>query len=272
MPRARTQIRHAAATDHRIPRFPGVPPERRTVTSFPAWSPLVAFDELTLPNETNSTPPKQETNPNRDAADPDETRNLAIALRMVMGRHPDVAGVDVLSRTIELLEQAVERDPSDSRAREAFAFTLARSRDLSSAWRQLDEVLRLEPRRESTLAAAASMVTSAGQWSAGAKLWDRARQRNPWIVRYWYELALCYAQLGRWNDCAATCEEALVRFPDSFGARQLLIESRLVAGRLGDAQKEYERMIELNPPKIEAVRRWWESHPLRRQATGRAPQ
>jgi tetratricopeptide (TPR) repeat protein len=138
--------------------------------------------------------------------------------------------------------------------------------------RQIEEVLEREPRRESTLAAAASMWTSVGQWSAAADLWDRARELNPWIVRYWYELARCYARLGRWNDCAATCEEALARFPDSFGARQLLIESRLVAGRLDEAQIEYERMIELNPPKIEAIHRWWENHPLRQPAKPRSPQ
>jgi hypothetical protein len=273
MPEAPTQIRHAATTDHRIPRSPGVPPQLPKITHSPAWSPLVAFDEFTLPGKINSDSPQQESIPNGGAAaDPDNTRNLAIALRMAMGRHPEVAGADVLPRTRDLLERAVQRDPTDSRAREALAFTLARGRDVSLAWRQLEEVLQHEPRHESTLAAAASMVTSTGQWSAGARLWARAREVNPWIVRYWYELALCYARLGRWNDCAAICEEALVRFPDSFGARQLLIESRLVAGRSGDAQTEYERMIELNPPKIEALRRWWEDHPLRQPASGRPPQ
>jgi len=182
---------------------------------------------------------------------------------MAMDRHPEVAAERVLPRTIGLLEQAVNRDGADSRAREAYAFALERGGDLAPALRQIAEVLKHEPRRESTIAAAASMLTSAGQWSAAAELWDRARELNPWIVRNWTELALCYARLRRWNDCAATCEEALVRFPDSFGARQLLIECRLVAGRIGDAQKEFERMIELNPPRIEASRRWWENHPLR---------
>jgi hypothetical protein len=72
--------------------------------------------------------------------------------------------------------------------------------------------------------------------------------------------------LGRWSDCAATCTEAVERFPDSFGARQLLIESQLVAGRFDDAQREYERMLDLNPPKVESVQRWWDNHPLRQQS------
>jgi tetratricopeptide (TPR) repeat protein len=94
---------------------------------------------------------------------------------------------------------------------------------------------------------------------------------NPWIVRYWFEMALCYARMGQWSQCTATCEQALQRFPDSFGARQLLVECRLNAGRLDDAEREYERMIKLNPPQIDAVRRWWDNHPLRQPAGRRAP-
>lgn len=273
MPRARTQIQHAAATDHRIPRSSDVPPQRPTMTPLPAWSPLVAFDALSLPNIANSVLLERETKPNghESADDPDEMRNLAVALTMAMDRNPKVADATRLLPTIGLLEQALERDPSDDRAREAYAFALRHSRDLAPALRQIEEVLKCEPRRETTVTAAASMLASVGKWSEAADLWDRARKLNPWIVRYWYELARCYARCGRWNECAATCEEALVRFPDSFGARQLLIESRLVAGRIGDAQQEYERMIELNPPKIESVRQWWENHPLRQQATRRSP-
>ena len=74
------------------------------------------------------------------------------------------------------------------------------------------------------------------------------------------------ARLGRWKDSAATCEEALKRFPDSFGARQQLIECRLVAGQTDEAQREYDRMLELNPPKADSVRRWWAAHPLTRRS------
>ena len=257
MPRESTQIRHAAATDHRIPRSPTAPPPRRTIVPSPTWSPLIAFDAFTLPRDPSSAPAVN---------DPDQSRNLAIALMMAMTRYPEVVNRSLLPQTIGLLQQAVEHDPSDAPARESLALALGRSRDLSSAARHLEDVLQRHPRRETTLAAAASLLSSAGQWSAAAEKWDHARKLNPWIVRYWFELARCYAQLGRWSDCAATCTEAVKRFPDSFGARQLLIESQLVAGRLGDAQREYERMLELNPPKVESVQRWWDNHPLRQQS------
>ena len=71
--------------------------------------------------------------------------------------------------------------------------------------------------------------------------------------------------------CSILFLRGMHQFPEAPISHALVIESRLVAERAGDAQKEYERMIELNPPKVEAVRRWWENHPLRQQARGRSP-
>ncbi|MEX2139579.1 MAG: tetratricopeptide repeat protein [Pirellulales bacterium] len=263
MPQAATQIRHAAATDHRIPRAADAPERRPAIEPTPAWSPLLAFHALTGPQVAAHD--RKENDPIIDVSRADEDRNLAIALVRAMDRHPEVIDRALLSRMLGLLEQAVKRDPADVPARDAYAFSLARSGDLQSALREMDMVLQRDPKNETQLAATASMLMSAQKWSAAAMLWERARKVNPWIVRYWSELALCYARLGRWADCGRVCEQALQRFPDSFGARQLLIESHLVTQRTAEAQREYERMIELNPPKIDAVRRWWENHPLRKQ-------
>jgi Flp pilus assembly protein TadD len=260
MPQAATQIRHAAATDHRIPRSPGAPGRLPAAKPMHAWSPLLAFHTLT-PADAQKSDHRSTLNLHDSA---DENRNLAVALVRGMDRHPDVIGRSLLPLMIGLLEQAVKRDPADVPARDAYAFALARSGDLQSALREMEAVLQRDPKNESQLAATASMLMSAQDWAAAALLWEQARAVNPWIVRYWSELALCYARLRRWPDCARVCEQALERFPDSFGARQLLIESHLVARRTADAQREYERMVELNPPKIDSVRLWWQNHPLRR--------
>jgi tetratricopeptide (TPR) repeat protein len=261
MPQAATQIRHAAATDHRIPRAPDAPQRRPAIEPTPTWSPLLAFHALTGPHEAAPNEKPETTTGQRRA---DEDRNLAVALVRAMDRHPGVIDRALLPRMIELLEQAVKRDPTDVPARDAYAFALARSGDLRSALREMEAVLAREPKNETQLAATASMLMGAQDWAAAAMLWEQALGVNPWIVRYWSELALCYAHLGRWQDCSRVCEEALRRFPDSFRARQLLIESHLVSRRTAEAQREYERMLELNPPKIDSVRRWWEGHPLRK--------
>jgi tetratricopeptide (TPR) repeat protein len=271
MPRAGTQIRHAAATDHRILRAPGARPKRYPSAPGLDWSPLVAFDASKFSENAEGAGFLGGANPPAPTSDElDQRRNLAVALTMAMDRHPDLVDRGLLPQTIDLLGEAVRRDGADVRAREALAFSLGRGRDLSPALELIEDVLRQSPRRESSLAAAAAMLASAGQWPNAADLWGRARDVNPWIVRYWFELALCYSRMGRWDDCAAACEQALERFPDSFGARQLLVECRLVAGRLADAEKEYNRMIELNPPQIDALRRWWNNHPLRKPGARRA--
>ncbi len=261
MPQAETQIRHAAATDHRIPRLANAPPRRPATSPAPAWSPLVEFQSLTAPGD----PAESETTglaSKQSHADGD--RDLSVALVRAMDRHPEVINRELLPRMLGLLEQAVNRDPTDVPARDAYAFALARTGDLASALREMENVLDRDPKNETQLAVTASMLMNAQDWATAATLWERAREVNPWIVRYWSELALCYARLGRWPDCARICEQAIERFPDSFGARQLLIESHLVSQRAAEAERQYKRMIELNPPKVDSVRRWWENHPLRR--------
>jgi tetratricopeptide (TPR) repeat protein len=260
MPQAATQIRHAAATDHRIPRIAAAPPRRPATRPTPAWSPLITFHSLTAASGSAGGDKGLLSTQSRA----DEDRDLAVALVRAMDRHPEIIDGALLPLMLGLLEQAVKRDPADVPARDAYAFALARVGSLPSALREMEHVLDRDPKNETQLAATASMLMNAQDWAAAARMWERAREINPWIVRYWSELALCYARLGRWPDCARVCAEALKRFPDSFGARQLLIESHLVSRRTAEADREYERMIELNPPKIESVRQWWENHPLRR--------
>jgi tetratricopeptide (TPR) repeat protein len=263
MPYAATQIQHAAATDHRIPRSPAAPRPAPAIEPMPTWSPLLAFHSLVATNTDGSEKGAKKAVARDDALSADENRNLAIALVRAMDRHSDIVDQRVLQRALNLLEEAVKRDPADIVARDAYSYALGRNRDLPAALEQLDEVIKRQPRREQALAAAASMLMSVQQWSSAAGLWERAREVNPWIVRYWTELALCQARLRRWDECAKTCEQTLERFPDGQGARQLLIECRLVAGRTAEAEKEYQRMMELNPPKAESIRQWWKNHPLR---------
>jgi hypothetical protein len=260
MPRAATQIRHAAATDHRIPRSPGVG-GTKTPSPDPAWSPLVSFRSLIRP-ATAEESGKGDAKPSRPDANPD--RNLAVALVRVIDRYPTLMDAQQIERTQALLQQMVSQKPDDIAARDAYAFVLARGGQLPEALQQMEEVIRRQPRSESYVAAAASMLMHAQNWAGAASLWEQARGLNPWIVRYWSKLALCYARLARWDDCGELCETGIQRFPDSFGLRQLLIESLLIRGRTGDASREYDRLIELNPPKLDSVRRWWDNHPGRK--------
>jgi predicted CXXCH cytochrome family protein len=262
MPHEDTQIRHAAATDHRIPRSPDSTRRTPAVRPNPDWSPLLDIQSLVVTNPEGGKTAKKPAAANV-ALSATENRNLAIALVRAMDRHSEVVDERVLPRALKMLDDAVRRDPADIAARDAYAYALGRNRELHKALGQLEEVIKRQPRREQALAAAASMLMSVQQWSAAADLWERAREVNPWIVRYWTDLALCQARLGRWEACAKTCEQTLERFPDGQGARQLLIESHLVAGRPAEAEKEYKRLMELNPPKAETIRQWWENHPLR---------
>jgi tetratricopeptide (TPR) repeat protein len=278
MPRLATEIRHAATTDHRIPRTPDAARGRSLPPPVPAWSPLLAFESLVVGGKQSaakaSPPPASQEQ--RDAskaagaeaifADPEAERNFAMALVMGADAHPGIVDSSLLTHANTILARAIARDPSDLAARQALALVLAKARRIPQALAQLDAVLAREPNRESALELAATVFASERRWSSAADLWRKARDVNPSIARYWTELALCQSRLANWDACKATCEAAIERFPDSFGARQMLIECHLVAGRTDEAQQEYDRLIALNPPKLDSVRQWWQEHPRRRLA------
>ena len=278
MPRLATEIRHAATTDHRIPRTPDAARRQSLPPPQPPWSPLVAFDSLVVGSKQYSakaSPPPAAQAKRDDSkvasaeaafADPDAERNFAMALVMGADRHPGIVDAGLLTPANTMLARAIARDPSDLAARQALALVLAKSRRMPQALAQLDQVLAREPNRESALELAASMLSSERRWSSAADLWRRVRDVNPSIARYWTELALCQSRLANWDACQATCEAAIERFPDSFGARQMLIECHLVAGRTSEAEQEYERLIALDPPKPDSIRQWWQEHPRRRPA------
>ena len=102
MPALATQIRHAATTDHRIPRSADA--RRRPLPSLhPDWSPLLNFQELVAGENPK---PSADDDLQRD-------RNLALALVMAMDRHTEVVGQSLLPRAVEMLAHAVGNDPAD---------------------------------------------------------------------------------------------------------------------------------------------------------------
>jgi tetratricopeptide (TPR) repeat protein len=268
MPRAATQVRHAAVTDHRIPRSPESAPKHVSHANVsPDWSPFIAFRPLSATGEDKAQTPGKSAEEMDAAGAPGggDTRNLGLAIVLAMGRRDNIVDDRMLLRASRLLAEAVERNPDDVPARQGYALALAETGEPAQALRELEEVLRRQPTRESALAAAGSILSRAQNWSTAERVWRKARDVNPWIVRYWTELALCQARQRRWDACRSTCEETLARFPDSFGARQLLIECQLVAGQADEAQREYERLLAIGPPKADSIRRWWQEHPLRRK-------
>ena len=244
MPPLETEIRHAATTDHSIPRESG---ERisKPVESGP-FGPVVAF------------PSNDQAKPNR--------RDSAIALVRVVGRHEELFTESQIVAAQQTLERVVKDDPSDYEASEALAELFLSSHNHQKALEVCQKVLALEPRRERTLSIAADICSSTGAFGPAIGYWKTLVETNPWMSKYWYRLAQAYAATGQWPICRQLATEAKLRFPTSIGVRQLLMQSNLALGDKAAAEKEFEEVERFNPKGFASLKDWFE-----RQALGSRP-
>jgi Flp pilus assembly protein TadD len=70
-------------------------------------------------------------------------------------------------------------------------------------------------------------------------------------------LAKVYAARQQWNDAAEQCRETLRLNIASWETRTLLVKSLLRLGEKTKAQKEFENLLDFEPPEAEDLRRWF---------------
>ena len=241
MPPLETEIRHAATTDHSIPRTPG----EKTSTPFESgpFGPLVAF-------------------PSNEIAKP-ARRDSAIALSRVVGRHEELFTESQIVAAQQTLERVVQGDPSDYEASEALAGLYLSARNYQQALEVCQKVLALEPRREQTLSIAADICSSTGAFGSAIGYWKTLVETNPWMSKYWYRLAQAYAATGQWPICRQLATEAKLRFPTSIGVRQLLMQSNLELGDKEAARREFEEVERFNPKGFDSLKDWFEQQSAR---------
>ena len=94
--------------------------------------------------------------------------------------------------------------------------------------------------------------------------WEQLLQVNPWMSNYWFSLGRAYAASQRWSRCLELATEGKKRFPTSMGLRHLLIECHLQLGDRAAADAEFQEIEAFGPPKLDSLRQWYQSHPLRK--------
>lgn len=234
MPRRPTEIRHAAVTDHSIPRFHNEIAPKANPTQ------LVAF-------------------PSNAVAQPSK-RDKAIALVRVGSRHPNTFASLQLDDAQRALEAAVAADPTDHDASEALADLYLASNDYENALRICRSVLAQAPRREQTLTIAAEILSNLQNFGQAIPYWEQAIKVNPWMSKYWYKLGQAYAGTGQWFLCRRIASGAKERFPTSIGVRHLLMQSSFALQDPETAEREFREIENFSPRGLESLRRWYQSH------------
>ncbi len=234
-PYSASDVVHAAATDHRIPRRPGKahPQSDRG----PRSAVLTHFYPA-----------------RRDPTDRDGARDLGIGLVQAAqaGKVPEGPA---LEQALRLLDGALIHFPDDLDAWEARGTALFLLERPGPALTAFETVLARAPRREAALAGAAAAAQSLARADAARGYWRRAVAANPWFAAYRRNLAVLAAQANDWDE-AGTQGQAWLRLdPADPEARMLAVTCLWRQGRRGQARAEFGRLEALRPPDLERFRR-----------------
>jgi predicted CXXCH cytochrome family protein len=239
MQKTGSNVNHIAITDHRILRRP----DRSRPTEDwprPGPMPLVHF--------------------HRDVSgeDLEVERDRAIALvRLADSQRDGEVGRWLTELALPRLESALKRDEEDWPAWEAKGSALWFQGRLEEAEACFQKVLAAVPEREHSLYLAATLALRQRRVEAAQRYAERLLRVNPWRWRYHLTFAQSQGQGNHWRAAVLACRGALQLNPADWATRQLLVLGHLRLGERAQAEREFDLLLALNPPRPEALRRWF---------------
>ena len=238
LPRSRTSdVFHGATTDHRIPRRAAEADRSPAIDRQPQVGKgrVVVF--------------------HRDLMGERERAAAGREIGMALARSYQWS--ESAAAALPLLEAALAARPDDVAAWECKGVALARLGRHEQSQAAFQSALAREPNRESALADAADFADAAGRHSDAIAYWRRVIAISPWRAEYHGRLAFALFQARDWREAANECRVALRLSPVDLLARELLIRCEL---RLKDheaALKEFQALLEFDPPnRAELMRRF----------------
>jgi predicted CXXCH cytochrome family protein len=241
MPRfATSNIAHAAATDHRVPRRPGVQTRAETLSN--ARRPLVPFHKA----------------PNGDQAGA-MARAAGLALvELAEPMSPDPSRTAFARMALPLLRDAVATKRDDVSAWQGLGFALWVLGQKEEGLAALETAIKVTPEEEMSLRYAAELSASLGRHEQAIAYWRRALAVDPYAWRAHRELAKLLADRRDWNGAIAELQKALALSPARPDVRLLLALCWLESGKKEEARAELARARALGQPGPEDLRRWLE--------------
>jgi len=229
LPRSRSSdVFHGATTDHRIPRRAAEADRSPAIDRQPhvGEGRMVIF--------------------HRDLMDERERAAAGREIGVALARSYEWQ--ESAAAALPLLEAALLARSDDVTAWECKGVALARLGRHEQSQAAFRTALAREPNRESALADAADFADEAGRHDDAIAYWRRAIAISPWRAEYHGRLAFALFQASDWREAARESRAALRLSPADLLARELLIRCEL---RLKDheaALKEFQTLLEFNPP------------------------
>jgi Flp pilus assembly protein TadD len=247
MPRFQSaDVAHTAVTDHRIRGHAQAEDARQHIREA-AEKPLDLAGRLLVSFRSGSAP----------ALNDESSRDWAIALVKLAENYQGdrKARRRFAEPALLALEKAVQASRDDLPAMVAKGIALWLLDRPQEGFAAFESVLAIAPQREEALSAAATLSARLGRHDDAIGYWRRALAVNPWITRYHSELAKSLTIHRKWPEAIEECRVAIRLNPFDLEARQTLVFSCLQLGRKDLARAEFERMMALDPPNPDSLRR-----------------
>ena len=193
-----------------------------------------------------------------DGKDVEAERDRAIALVRLAIDHPVLDfGRSLSGMALPELEAASSRDDSDLPAWEAKGNALWFLGRLEEAALAFEKVLHAAPDREQSLSGMANLSLRLRRVDSARVHAERLLGVSPWRWRHHLLLGQVNGQARDWGLALKAGGRALELNPSEPTVRQFLVLCHLRLGERAQAQKEFDTMMAMNPPRPEVLRRWF---------------
>jgi tetratricopeptide (TPR) repeat protein len=238
MPKIRpVDIAHTVMTEHRVLRRPDRPDHETGITRRPLW------EGVTLASFFGES----EQSPDRDLL-----RDLGIGLLQIRmpPAHRSLAGQTALF----LLDSSLSAAPDDVPALMAKGSAQQWLGQKSQALETYERVLRIAPKNEAALCAAATLADALRRPEAALTYWQSALGLDPDSADIHFGLACVYAGQHDWQRGLHECQVALEAAPMHLEARMLLVRCAMQMDDKNLTRKELSILLAQNPPQKEQLR------------------
>ena len=246
MAKRRTEVRHAAISDHSIPRRPRQEGSGDFESSLTARLRLVEF---TRPDAVADSTANDRDHPSREY-------HLAVVRLYI--NEPGAFGLSQFRESMRALEQIARSAPDDIGVWDGLAQGYLTDQHADDAFMALQRLLHLAPMHEGAASNLGNLLSAKGRPDEAYRQWDALRRANPGRVRYWYETAAALQGARQTAACRELASEGVTRFPTSMGLRHLLIASLLEMGETEEADRQMAVVRRFAPSSLAELEAWYQ--------------
>jgi adenylate cyclase len=145
-------------------------------------------------------------------------------------------------------EQAIEKDPKESFARQVACWAAIFEKDLDRAKSEVDIALSLNPNSSGAYASLGSIHTYSGQPLEAIPALERATRLDPaFRPQHLHFLGMAYLLAGKYETAAALLRDRILLVPGTDFSRVLLASALGQLGEVEEARRTWQELKEINP-------------------------